>query len=123
MNWGRRFPVSFVHMYVVHVYVYRVRFSAGFRQYHDDVIWERYPQYWSYGKGNHRSPVNSPHKGPVTRGFDVSYIASLNKLLNKESSCPWFDMLRRSCDVTLMFFLGSVQVAIHKMHGTYSGIN
>ena len=32
---------------------------------HDDVIkWKHFPRYWSFMRGIHRSPVNSPHKGP-----------------------------------------------------------
>ena len=31
---------------------------------HDDVIkWKHFPCYWSFVRGIHRSPVNSPHKG------------------------------------------------------------
>ena len=31
---------------------------------HDDVIkWKHFPRYWSFVRGIHRSPVNSPHKG------------------------------------------------------------
>ena len=30
---------------------------------HDDVIkWKHFPRYWSFVRGIHRSPVNSPHK-------------------------------------------------------------
>ena len=32
-------------------------------------------------------PVESPHKGSVMQGFDVLFIVSLNKLLNKLLSC------------------------------------
>ena len=32
--------------------------------YHDDVIkWKHFPRYWSFMRGIHRSPWNSPHKG------------------------------------------------------------
>ena len=32
--------------------------------HHDDVIkWKHVPRYWPFVRGNHRSPVNSPHKG------------------------------------------------------------
>ena len=32
--------------------------------YHDDVIkWDHFPRYWTFVRGIHRSPVNSPHKG------------------------------------------------------------
>ena len=31
---------------------------------HDDVIkWKHFPRYWSFVRGIHRSPVNSPRKG------------------------------------------------------------
>ena len=31
---------------------------------HDDVIkWKHFPRYWSFVRGIHRWPVNSPHKG------------------------------------------------------------
>ena len=31
--------------------------------WHDDVIkWKHFPRYWSFVRGIHRSPVNSPHK-------------------------------------------------------------
>ena len=36
------------------------------REYHihDGVIkWKHFPRYWPFVRGNHRSPVNSPHKG------------------------------------------------------------
>ena len=32
---------------------------------HDEVIkWKHFLRYWSFVRGIHRSPVNSPHKGP-----------------------------------------------------------
>ena len=37
-------------------------------------------------KGNTLSLVDFPHKGPVTRNFDIFFCVSLNKPLNKESS-------------------------------------
>ena len=34
------------------------------RTYHDGVIkWEHFLRYWTFVRGIHRSPVNSPHKG------------------------------------------------------------
>ena len=31
---------------------------------HDDVVkWKHFPRYWPSVRGNHRLPVNSPHKG------------------------------------------------------------
>ena len=38
--------------------------SIVISRYHDDVIkWKKNPRYWTFVWGNHRSPVNSPHKG------------------------------------------------------------
>ena len=37
--------------------------STGWTPVHDDVIkWKRFPRYWPFVRGIHRSPVNSPHK-------------------------------------------------------------
>ena len=44
-------------------------------------------------KGNHRSPVDSPHKGPVRVIFDVSFVVSLNKLLKKKLPLIWDAMI------------------------------
>ena len=39
-----------------------VKWSAKWN--YDDVIkWKQFPRYWSFVRGIHRSPVNSPHKG------------------------------------------------------------
>ena len=64
--------------------------------------WHYYPSIWRfvihYGmemlstllalcEGNPPSPVDSPHKGPVMRGFDVFFYVSQNKLCDKQPSC------------------------------------
>ena len=46
--------------------------------------------------GFHRSPVDSPHRGPVTRRFDVFFDLHPNKRLNKQSRRWWFDTPSRS---------------------------
>ena len=40
-----------------------------------------FPTLLSLCEENHRSPVDSPHEESVMRGFDVSFVVSLNKLL------------------------------------------
>ena len=57
--------------------------SACFRQPHD----------WA---GNHRPPLDSH------RSFDITFVVTLNKLSNKQSSCRWFETPWRSCEVTVM---------------------
>ena len=65
---------------------------------HDDVIkWKHFPRYWPFGRGIHRSPVNSHHKGQaVTRSFDIFYDLRLNKRLSKQSRRRWFEKPSRS---------------------------
>ena len=42
---------------------------------------------------------DSPHKGPVLQNFDISFVVSLNKLLNKKSRRRWFETPSRPCDI------------------------
>ena len=43
--------------------------------YHDYVInWKRFPRYWPFVRGIHRSPVNSPHKGQWSGALVFSLI-------------------------------------------------
>ena len=63
---------------------------------HDDVIkWKHSSRYWPFVRGIHLSPVNSPHKMPMTRSFDVFYYMFLNKWLSKQSKRRWFETLSR----------------------------
>ena len=42
----------------------KIRFGLQDANFHDDVIkWKGFPRYWSFVRGIHRSPVNTPHKG------------------------------------------------------------
>ena len=44
--------------------IYHSHSIVFFIKYHDDVVkWKHFPRYWSFMRGIHRSPVNSPHKG------------------------------------------------------------
>ena len=36
---------------------------SGWKFYDDLIKWKRFPCYWPFVRGIHRSPVNSPHKG------------------------------------------------------------
>ena len=58
----------------------------------------RWMHYWPFQRGIHWSSVDSPHKGQVInwdsphkesvmRSFDVFFVESQNKLLNKQLSC------------------------------------
>ena len=54
----------------------------------------------------HCSLVNFPHKEPEMETFDVSFVVSVNKLLNKHWSCQRFEI----CNVTIISYHLSVMM-------------
>ena len=45
--------------------------------FHDDVVkWKHFPRYWSFVRGIHRWPVNSPHKGQWRGALLLSLICT-----------------------------------------------
>ena len=54
--------------------------------------WQCFRHYCSVMRGNHRWLVDSSHKGLVMWSYGDSFLVSLNKLLNRHSSCQWFEM-------------------------------
>ena len=69
---------------------------TSFNEHGDVIKWKHFPRYWQFVRGIHRSPVNSPHKRPFTPSFNVFFDLSLNKRLNKQWWCWWFETLSRS---------------------------
>ena len=71
--------------------------------FHDDVIkWKHFPRYWSFVRGIHRSPVNSPHKGQWRGALMFSLICTrINGWVNNGEAG---DLRRRRAhyDVTVM---------------------
>ena len=57
-------------------------------QRHDDVIkWKHFPRYWPFVRGIHRSPVNSPHKGPWRGALKFSLICAwINDWVNNRGA-------------------------------------
>ena len=55
---------------------------------HDDVIkWKHFPRYWSFVRGIHRSPVNSPHRGQWRGALIFSLIcARINGWVNNHEA-------------------------------------
>ena len=52
---------------------------------HDDVIkWKDFLRYWAFVRGIRRSPVNFPHKRPVTQSVDAYFDLCLNKRLSEQ---------------------------------------
>ena len=48
--------------------------------------------------GEATSPLNSPHKGPLIRGFDISFVVSLNRPLKRQSR----DLRHNDAHVTIL---------------------
>ena len=71
--------------------------------HHDGVMAEkRYPSYWPCVREIHRSVVDSPHKGPVTRELLLSLmLVQINAWTNILVAC---DLRRHDarCDVTVI---------------------
>ena len=69
--------------------------ATNFLKTHDDVIkWKPFPRHWPFVWGIHRSPVNSPHKGPWRGDLKFSLICALtNAWVNKRDAGD----LRRHC--------------------------
>ena len=57
---------------------------------------------WRHCNVTGGSLVESPHKGPKMCTFGDSLVISTKNLLNRLSSCQWFEMLWGSCNVTRM---------------------
>ena len=94
-----------------HTYMYWLYISCPVTASHVDVItWKHFPRYWAFVWGIHRSPVNSPHKGPWRRALTFSLICP-NKQWRKQSRGSWFEMplcsLWRYCNVN-KYCLGEV---------------
>ena len=80
---------------------------------------------WSHGNafhvrsfcdGNHRSPAESPHKGPVKRSVEVFCVVTLNKLwMNNRDAGDLRHHDTQSCDVTIMPMSGTEPVGYGKI--------
>ena len=77
-------------------------------------------------KGNSWWQRDSPYKGPVMGIFYVFFVGSWNQILEKESSCWWFETPWLSCAVIVMwirhvnhlrakFFRGNKNMHLHFM--------
>ena len=79
------------------------------RYNHNDVIqWKRFPHYWYFVMGIHRSPVGFPLQRPVIRTFGVSLMLAWKKKSNKHPNSWWSETLWRSCDITVIISSNAV---------------
>ena len=78
-----------------------------------DGIWDYGISWWRHemetssallalGEGNPPVTGGFPSQRPVTGSLDVVFDVHLNKRLNKQWTCWWFETPRCSCDVTVM---------------------
>ena len=70
---------------------------------HDDVIkWKHFQRYWSFVRGIHRSPVNSPHKGQWRGALMFSLICAWISAWVNNRGAGDLRRQRAHCDVTVM---------------------
>ena len=91
------------------------------RSPHDDVIkWKHFPRNWTFVRGIHRSPVNSPHKGQWRGALMFSLICVwINGWVNNHRAGD----LRRHrghYDVIVMIKIFPVYLATHASHILHS---
>ena len=90
--------------------------------HHDDVIkWKHFPLYWSFVRGIHRSPVNSPHKGQWRGALMFSLICVwINGWVNKREAGD-LRRYRAHYDVTVLsWYQGTkIQVPMHNNTGIH----
>ena len=97
----------------------RLPWLHWYDSHHDDVIkWKPFPHYWSFVRGIHWSPVNSPHKGQWRGALMVSLICAwINGWVNKREAGD----SRRHCayyDVTVMMTTHALFKTVHTMPTT-----
>ena len=88
-------------------------------QYHDVIKWNYFMRYWSFVRGNHRSPVNSHHKGQWRGALMFSLICAwINAWVNNREAG---DLIRHRAhyDVTVMNFQ---QPIVLKSYGIVSSL-
>ena len=67
-DWYLWYHISLIGVFwlAVLIWISHANFWTSHKRssWYDDVIkWKRFPRYWPFGRGIHRSTVNSPHKG------------------------------------------------------------
>ena len=95
------FPI----LYLIQKIIFRCQINTDVfmwcHNFHNDVIkWKHFPRDWPFGRGIHRSPVNSPHKGQWRGALMFSFICAwINAWVNNR------DLRRHRVhyDVTVMF--------------------
>ena len=90
-------------------------FGIDKQVFHDDVTkWKHFPRNWSFVRGIHRSPVNSPHKGQWRGALMFSLIcARINGWVNNHEAGD-LRRLRAHYDVIVMVCLPDEMRSTHQ---------
>ena len=81
---------------------------------HDDVIkWKHFPRYWSFVRGIHWSPVNSPHKGQRRGALMFSLICAWISGLVNNPEAGDLRHHRAHYDVIVMVPLVNIAIAVY----------
>ena len=93
---------NFRHKHTIHLILKQTGWHPNYHDSEDVIKWKHFPRYWSFVRGIHRSPVNSPRKGLWRRALSFSLIcARINGCKNNRGAG---DLRRRRAhyDVTVM---------------------
>ena len=86
----------------------------------DDVIkWKHFPRFWPFKWRNHRSPVNSPHKGYWRGAYRFSLICAWINSWGNNRHAGDLGRHRAHYDVTLMHFLDTNEYHADTIHSSF----
>ena len=69
-------------------YPKHVHLNAFYQECHDDIKWKHFLHCWSFARGIHRSPVDSPHKGQWCEALMFYFICTwTNNWANNQDAC------------------------------------
>ena len=86
---------------------------------HNDILtWKSFQHYCCFVREICQWLVDSPHIGPEMWNFDVAFVVSMNKFLNKQSSFWWYEMSWHLHDITVMYMnISFIAVMSHEGYG------
>ena len=87
---------------------------------HDDTKWKRFPRYWPYVRGIHRSAVNSPHKGQWRGALNFYLICSwINGWVNNGEAG---DLRRHGAHYNVTVMIYHEIFVIHPDHNEHGAV-
>ena len=101
--------------------------AKNHKTFHDDDVtkWQHFPRYWSFVRRNHRSPVDSPHKGQW-RGALMFFLFASDQTVKQKIETPviWNDialiMTSLQCHhIVFGVVITAVVGKVHSQHGEW----